>query len=676
MTHLLLQFTLAVLRRPGLCVALFLALSGVASAGTGTGTTSHVGPAPSNHMRQGGTGTVTFSLVNNGPGATSGTMTVAGTMPAGLTLGTVPRGTPWNCTAVSQTVTCTNTSSIGPGSSYQLLTLPVNVAGSAASSVTVNGFTFSGAGVTSGAFSADTIVIDPAPILSLTKSHTGAFTQGSTATWNLLVTNNAATAAGGTDGSTVTVVDTLPAGYSASSATGTNWTCVPNGQTVTCTSTGVVAGNGGQFPIIALTVNVPTTSASSVTNNAKAYGGGDLVHTNSSNGASGSDTLKVVQVPTSISLTAGDNQTVAVNTAFPTAFSVTVRDAGNSPISGLTVTFTAPSFGASGTFAGGTNTKTATTSASGVATATTYTANATAGSYNVGVAVGSLTNNFSATNLAGAATQMTANAGTTPQSATITTTFSSLLRVTVRDAHNNPVSGVTVTFTAPGTGASGTFPGPVTTAAVVTNGSGIATAPAFTANATSGGPYNVTAQATGLPTVNFSLTNTNGVAPAITLNPTDQTVNIGQTATFTAAATGTPTPTVQWQSSTDGGATFQNVAGATTPTLTLSNVAAIQNGNKFRAVFTNAAGPATTTTATMTVLDGTTLVELLVDGSVRVSFTFPSVAGRPYQVQSKDSLAPASWDNRASGTVDAQGKFMFTESPPLPGMRFYHSIFP
>ena len=33
-------------------------------------------------------------------------------------------------------------------------------------------------------------------------------------------------------------------------------------------------------------------------------------------------------------------------------------------------------------------------------------------------------------------------------------------------------------------------------------------------------------------------------APSITQNPTDQTVNAGQTATFTAAASGTPTPTV------------------------------------------------------------------------------------------------------------------------------------
>jgi Immunoglobulin I-set domain len=91
------------------------------------------------------------------------------------------------------------------------------------------------------------------------------------------------------------------------------------------------------------------------------------------------------------------------------------------------------------------------------------------------------------------------------------------------------------------------------------------------------------------------------VAPAITQNPTDVTINAGQTAIFTAAASGTPAPTVQWQFSTNGGATFNNVAGATNTTLTVPNVTAGQNGTKFRAVFTNSTSSATTTAATMTV---------------------------------------------------------------------------
>jgi probable HAF family extracellular repeat protein len=91
------------------------------------------------------------------------------------------------------------------------------------------------------------------------------------------------------------------------------------------------------------------------------------------------------------------------------------------------------------------------------------------------------------------------------------------------------------------------------------------------------------------------------LAPSITGNPSNRTVTAGQTATFTAAASGKPTPTVQWQVSSDGGKTFTNLSGANSTTLTLSNVQASQNGNTYRAVFKNSVGTANTSAATLTV---------------------------------------------------------------------------
>ena len=58
---------------------------------------------------------------------------------------------------------------------------------------------------------------------------------------------------------------------------------------------------------------------------------------------------------------------------------------------------------------------------------------------------------------------------------------------------------------------------------------------------------------------------------------------------------------MQWQVSTDGGSTFTNVAGATSHHVHLHRHAPAQNGNEYRAVFTNSAGSATTTAATLTV---------------------------------------------------------------------------
>ncbi len=94
-------------------------------------------------------------------------------------------------------------------------------------------------------------------------------------------------------------------------------------------------------------------------------------------------------------------------------------------------------------------------------------------------------------------------------------------------------------------------------------------------------------------------------APYITTQPVNQTVNAGQTATFTAAATGSPTPTAQWQVSTDGGVTFSNLSGATSTTLSFTTVAS-QTGNKYRVVFTNTAGSVNSSAATLTVNATTT----------------------------------------------------------------------
>jgi uncharacterized protein (TIGR03437 family) len=62
-------------------------------------------------------------------------------------------------------------------------------------------------------------------------------------------------------------------------------------------------------------------------------------------------------------------------------------------------------------------------------------------------------------------------------------------------------------------------------------------------------------------------------------------------------------PTVQWQQSIDGGATFTYISGATSSTLSFT-AAASQNGNQFRAVFTSGTNTATTSAATLTVQSG------------------------------------------------------------------------
>lgn len=94
------------------------------------------------------------------------------------------------------------------------------------------------------------------------------------------------------------------------------------------------------------------------------------------------------------------------------------------------------------------------------------------------------------------------------------------------------------------------------------------------------------------------------VPPAVTLNPVSQTGYAGTTLTFTAGASGAPTPSVQWQISTNKGSTWANYtgAGATSPSVTSAALTTAESGWEVRAVFTNGSGTATTSAATITVL--------------------------------------------------------------------------
>ena len=133
---------------------------------------------------------------------------------------------------------------------------------------------------------------------------------------------------------------------------------------------------------------------------------------------------------------------------------------------------------------------------------------------------------FTAPPAAGPATQVWTYSGS-GQAASTGTAFASPLRALVTDANGTPVSGATVTFTPPGSGASAT----VGAGTAISNSSGIATLSA-TANATAGS-YTITATVPGgTRSAAFSLTNV-GPPASITF------VNGGDTTDPQIAPTGT-----------------------------------------------------------------------------------------------------------------------------------------
>ena len=220
--------------------------------------------------------------------------------------------------------------------------------------------------------------------------------------------------------------------------------------------------------------------------------------------------------PETIAATSGSPQSAMVNTAFAAPLVATVT-MGGSPLGGAFVTFTAPAAGASGTFAGGTNTETDSTGSNGVATSSTFTANGVIGTVTVATSVAgaTATTSFNLTNTSGPPASISATSGSL-QDTPVSKAFGAPLVATVLDANGYPVTGASVTFTAPASGASGTFANGTATETDTTNASGVATSSTFTANATSGA-YTVTASNAGIATAaNFSLTNITGAVVSIT----------------------------------------------------------------------------------------------------------------------------------------------------------------
>jgi len=128
--------------------------------------------------------------------------------------------------------------------------------------------------------------------------------------------------------------------------------------------------------------------------------------------------------------------------------------------------------------------------------------------------------------------------------------------------------------------------------------SGVTTSTLSITNATAamnGYAYHLVVNGTCAPAATSScVTLTVNTAVTITSQPSNSTVCAGATTSFSVGASGT-TPAYQWQVSTDGGGSWNNVSnggvysGATTNTLTLTGVTAGMTGYLYRNVVTGAA---------------------------------------------------------------------------------------
>jgi uncharacterized repeat protein (TIGR01451 family) len=220
---------------------------------------------------QGALVTYTITVKNNG--AQDVTATVSDTAPAGLT------GVTWTCAATAPS-TCAVASGSGsinttalvvalsggvPGTvTYTLKGTVSPASGTLANTATVSlPFPWLTDATPANNTATDTDSIVVAADLSITKVAAASLAVDNAAAYTLTVRNNGPQAAAGT----VTVTDTLPAGLSFVSASGTGWTCANSSGTVTCTMAGPLAVSTNA-PVITLNVTVGVAAAPNVSNTA------------------------------------------------------------------------------------------------------------------------------------------------------------------------------------------------------------------------------------------------------------------------------------------------------------------------------------------------------------------------------------------------------------------------
>jgi parallel beta-helix repeat protein len=141
----------------------------------------------------------------------------------------------------------------------------------------------------------------------------------------------------------------------------------------------------------------------------------------------------------------------------------------------------------------------------------------------------------------------------------------------------------------------------------------------------------VFANGIGSDAITTAATLTVQFAPTVITNPSSTTVLVGTNASFTAAASGNPTPSVKWQ--VNNGSGWVDIIGATNTTFTMIT-ALTDSGKQYRAVFNNGIGTdATTSAATLTIATSPTITS-------PSTATFGAGALESFQLTATGSPAP------------------------------------
>jgi len=198
------------------------------------------------------------------------------------------------------------------------------------------------------------------------------------------------------------------------------------------------------------------------------------------------------------------------------------------------------------------------------------------------------------------------SAGTvTSAAATLTVNAASAApAITAQPASKAVTPGQTATFSVTATGATPlTYQWQKNTTNITGAFSSSYTTPATTTTDNGSQFRVVVTNSAGSATSNpatLTVSSTTTAAPKITTQPANQTVAVGQAATFNVVITGAPSPTYRWQKN------GVNISGAVAASYSTPATVAGDTGSTFDVVVTNSAGSVTSTSATLTVNPVTT----------------------------------------------------------------------
>jgi uncharacterized repeat protein (TIGR01451 family) len=632
--------------------------------------------ASSNPVNAGSPLSFVITVSNSGPDASSGTVTVTNSFPAGVTAFTFS-GAGWTCGPLSGgTATCTTGTSIASAGSAPTLTLSMTApaSGPAVDSATVSGSADPNNGNNS---ASQSVTVVAQSDLAITKSGPASVIAGQNVVYTITVTNNGPSTAVG-----VNVTDPTPAGLTFVSNSGGCTGAYPcslgtltNAQTVTITST---------------YSTTPSSAGATVTNTATVSSATTPDPTPGNNSAT-----KTTSITGSADLAITKSGPASSTAGSPIVYTITVTNNGPSDAAAVTVTDPTPAGASFVSNSGACTTSfpcalgTMTPGQTKTITSTfTTPANFTGTSLSNTAAVTSTTSDPSGGNNAAIAFTSFGAASadlSVSKSGPLTATSGSTVSYTITVVNNGPATATNVVlsdptpaglaFTAANNGCVAGFPCAIGT---MTSGQSITITASYTVTATSGSVTN-TAFVAGSSFDPISGNDSSAVTTTIGTGTCGS-----QPSTLIAPANGaTITSPVTFSWSAVSGATsykvFASIGGASTQEIgsTSSTSITLPIAGGSVTWFVQALGIANcnqlvSATRTFTVCSGGIAPELSVVGT--------SSSGQSYTVQWTDVGGVATYELQESATeaFDSPSTFQvsgtskaFTKSAAVPTAFFY-----